>query len=84
MANRIPSIKDVPTAKELGYNVVWANPASWLGPKGMPKAVVDKWSSVLKKTIESKEISDWYNKELLILIGLMEQLHETQNKCWLH
>ena len=31
----------------------------------MPKAVVDKWSSVLKKTIESKEISDWYNKRAL-------------------
>jgi len=63
--NRIPSIKDVPTAKELGYNVVWANPASWLGPKGMPKEIIDKWASVLKKTIESKEISDWYNKRAL-------------------
>ena len=49
--NRIPSIKDIPTAKELGYNVVWANPASWLGPKGMDKSVVNKWSSVLKQAI---------------------------------
>jgi len=63
--NRIPSIKNIPTAKELGYNVVWANPASWLGPKGMPKAAVDKWTSVLKKTIESKEISDWYKNKAL-------------------
>ena len=63
--NRIPSIKDIPTAKELGYNVVWANPASWLGPKGMDKSVVNKWSSVLKKAIESKEIKDFYNSKAL-------------------
>ena len=31
--NRIPSIKDIPTAKELGYDVTWANPNWWLGPK---------------------------------------------------
>ena len=63
--NRIPSIKDIPTAKELGYDVVWANPASWLGPKGMDKSVVNKWSSVLKKAIESKEIQDFYNSKAL-------------------
>ena len=63
--NRIPSIKDIPTAKELGYNVVWANPASWLGPKGMPKAVVAKWASVLKQAIESEEISAYYKSKAL-------------------
>jgi tripartite-type tricarboxylate transporter receptor subunit TctC len=31
----------------------------------MDKSVVNKWSSVLKKAIESKEIQDFYNSKAL-------------------
>ena len=31
----------------------------------MDKSVVNKWSSVLKKAIESKEIKDFYNSKAL-------------------
>ena len=45
--------------------MVWANPASWLGPKGMDKSVVNKWQIALKKAIESKEIKDFYKSKAL-------------------
>jgi tripartite-type tricarboxylate transporter receptor subunit TctC len=63
--NRIPSIKDIPTAKELGYDVTWANPNWWLGPKNMDKAAAAKLSSVLKQAMESKELSDYFNSKAL-------------------
>ena len=62
---RINVIKDVPTAKELGYDAVWANPASWLGPKGMSKEITQKWASALKQAINSKEIKDYYSNNAL-------------------
>jgi tripartite-type tricarboxylate transporter receptor subunit TctC len=63
--NRIPSIKDIPTAKELGYDVTWANPNWWLGPKNMDKAAATKLSRVLKQAMESKELTDYFNSKAL-------------------
>ncbi len=62
---RIPAIADIPTAKELGYDVVWANPASWLAPKGLPKDIAAKLAGALKAAVQSKEITDWYVKNTL-------------------
>ena len=63
--NRIPSIKDIPTAKELGYDVTWANPNWWLGPKNMDKAAAAKLSSVLKQAMASKELTEYFNTKAL-------------------
>lgn len=63
--NRIPSIKDIPTAKELGYDVTWANPNWWLGPKNMDKAAATKLASVLKTAMASKELTDYFNSKAL-------------------
>ncbi len=63
--NRIDVIKEVPTAKELGYDAVWANPASWLGPKGMSKDITEKWAKVLKQAINSNEIKEYYKNNAL-------------------
>ena len=63
--NRIPSIKDIPTAKELGYDVTWANPNWWLGPKNMDKAAAARLSSVLKQAMASKELTEYFNTKAL-------------------
>ncbi len=63
--NRIKSIPDIPTAKELGYNVTWANPNWWLGPKNMDKEAKAKIASVLKQAIMSEELSTWFNNNSL-------------------
>ena len=39
--NRIDTIPDVPTVKELGYDVTWANPNWWLAAKGTPQDRID-------------------------------------------
>jgi putative tricarboxylic transport membrane protein len=58
--NRIEAIKDVPTARELGYDVAWANPNWWLGPKNMDKEATAKLASVLKTVMNSKEMTKYF------------------------
>jgi tripartite-type tricarboxylate transporter receptor subunit TctC len=43
---------DVPTAKELGYNVVSTSPYGLVGPKGMDPAVVKKLHDAFKAAME--------------------------------
>jgi tripartite-type tricarboxylate transporter receptor subunit TctC len=58
-AKRIPALPDVPTVAESGlpgYEVVlWHG---LIGPKGLPKAVVDKIGGEVNKTLKQKETGD--------------------------
>jgi tripartite-type tricarboxylate transporter receptor subunit TctC len=42
----------VPTLKEIGYNVVWDGPAGLFGPKGMPKPIVKKLQDAFRKGMD--------------------------------
>jgi len=56
---RDPSLPDVPTFKELGYNVVSERFRALAGPPGLPKSVVDYWSGICEKvTKDSKFQAD--------------------------
>ena len=57
----------VPTAKSLGYDLVYPAPYGLVGPKGMPPAVVDK----LYKAFKTAADSDDYKK-------LLETLRQTK------
>ncbi len=52
---RLPSYPGVPTWKELGYNIEMIHPAGWVGPKGLPKGVVDKLHGTFKQAIGHPE-----------------------------
>ena len=58
-AKRIPALPDVPTVAESGlpgYEVVlWHG---LIGPKGLPKAVVDRINSDVNKSLHQKETAD--------------------------
>jgi tripartite-type tricarboxylate transporter receptor subunit TctC len=56
-ANRDPAFPEVPTARELGYDVALD---AWRGiaiPKGAPKAVVDTLEAAIRKTVASPEFT---------------------------
>jgi tripartite-type tricarboxylate transporter receptor subunit TctC len=46
---------DVPTAKDLGYNVVSQSPYGLVGPKGMDPAVVARLHDAFKQAMDSPE-----------------------------
>ncbi len=52
---RDPALPDIPTAAELGYDVVAAPYTGIAGPKGMEKPVLDKLRDVFKKVIADPE-----------------------------
>jgi putative tricarboxylic transport membrane protein len=53
-AKRDPSLPDVPTAVELGYDVVFDNPDLWLAPKGIPDDRATILREALRKATDSK------------------------------
>lgn len=50
---RDPTLPEVPTARELGYDVVFDNPDLWLAPSGTPEANIEVIREALKKASES-------------------------------
>lgn len=48
-AKRVAALPDVPTFKELGYDVVSERYRAFAGPKGISKKVVDYWGGVCEK-----------------------------------
>ncbi len=62
---RLPSLPDVPTAMELGYDVSWANPNWWLAPASTPDEHVAAIAEALEKAINDPEIIDYFNNNTL-------------------
>lgn len=63
----VTSLPGAPTAKSLGYDLVYPAPYGLVGPKGMPPAVVDKLYQAFKAAADSDEY-----KKLLVTLGQTE------------
>jgi len=53
-AERHPDLPEVPTARELGYDVVMPHVHYWWAPKSTPDAAVEKIAAVLKAAMETE------------------------------
>lgn len=63
--NRIENIPDVPTARELGYDVTWANPNWWLAPADMPDEHVEILANAIREAFQSEEIKEYFRENAL-------------------
>lgn len=63
-AQPVASLPGVPTAKSLGYDLIYPAPYGLVGPKGMSPAVVDKIYKAFKTAADSDEY-----KKLLVTLG---------------
>jgi tripartite-type tricarboxylate transporter receptor subunit TctC len=63
----VASLPGVPTAKSLGYDLVYPAPYGLVGPKGMSPAVVDKLYQAFKAAADSDDY-----KKLLVTLGQTE------------
>ncbi len=50
---RDPALPNLPTAKELGVDMVFSLKRGVVAPKGTPKPIIDFWSEVFKKAAEN-------------------------------
>ena len=55
-AKRLDLIKDVPTVKEQGYDLVFGGWNGILAPKGTPKEIVDKLADAAKKALGNETL----------------------------
>jgi tripartite-type tricarboxylate transporter receptor subunit TctC len=65
---RLPDYPNVPTFKELGYDLVATNWFGLAGPAGVPKAIVDKMNSAINAGMTTPE-----NKERMRRLGMIAQ-----------
>lgn len=52
-AERAPSQPEVPTLRELGFDVVADNQKGWVGPAGMSDALVSYWHGTFRRAIDT-------------------------------
>lgn len=57
--NRLESYPDIPTLKELGYNVVYGAWRGLCAPKGTPEAVVEKLETIFMEAAQTQEFKDF-------------------------
>jgi len=77
--NRLSSLPDVPTAKELGYDVVSNMWFTVLAPKGIPKEIVQKLSTAFDKMVKDASFKGMMKK--IDLPIYYQDRHEFQ-KSW--
>jgi tripartite-type tricarboxylate transporter receptor subunit TctC len=58
---RFPRYSQVPTLREIGYDVAYSSPLDILGPKGMPTPVLNKLHDALKKAMADPEVVNALN-----------------------
>ena len=51
-ASRSPTLSDVPTFRELGYDVVMEGWTIFVGPKGMTQPQIAYWENLFQKTVQ--------------------------------
>jgi tripartite-type tricarboxylate transporter receptor subunit TctC len=86
-AERSPALPDVPTLQEVGlkdYEVSTWN--GWLGPKGVPPAVVNHLNAELNKILKTPEVADFLTKDGAMPAGgspeAMRKLMATEIERW--
>lgn len=57
---RLAQLPDVPTTKEAGSDFVFSAWNAMVGPKGLPKPVVDKLVDALNKALDDKTVAERY------------------------
>ena len=84
-AQRHPKLPDLPTTKELGYDVEFCISSWWFAPKGTPREAVDGFASALERASKTSRIQEFYEKKLFadtFLKGaaLQKSLDDTWNR----
>ncbi len=82
-AARHPKLPDLPTTKELGYDVEFCISSWWFAPKGTPAEAVDGFASALEKASKSSRIQEFYEKKLFADVFLKgDTLRKSLDDTW--
>jgi tripartite-type tricarboxylate transporter receptor subunit TctC len=65
-AERLPTMPDVPTAREQGIDLVVNKFRGLAGPRGLPQNVKDAWLAGINKVLQDPEFKKWYEAQALV------------------
>jgi tripartite-type tricarboxylate transporter receptor subunit TctC len=63
---RLPYFPDIPTLKELGYNLSVSYDIGIGGPKGIPSSAIQKLQDALVKASEEPKFQDFVKKNMMV------------------
>lgn len=82
-AERHPKLPDLPTMKELGYDVEFCISSWWFAPKGTPAEAVAGMASALEKATDTDRIKDFYESKLFAPVFLSgDELQKSLDDTW--
>jgi putative tricarboxylic transport membrane protein len=65
-AERLPSLPDLPTAKEAGYDIALKKFRGLAGPKGLPADIVSAWERAIPQLLADPDYKKQYAAESLV------------------
>ena len=80
---RHPIVPEVPTCKELGYDLKFCVSMWYFAPKGTPKEAVDGFADLVRRALETKQMQDFLAKKAMqgdFLAG--PELAEEMDEMW--
>ncbi|MEM9221233.1 MAG: tripartite tricarboxylate transporter substrate binding protein [Pseudomonadota bacterium] len=61
---RVTHLSDVPTMKELGYDMDYCIESWWFAPKGTPQEAIDGMAAALEKASATDRITEFYDSKM--------------------
>lgn len=80
---RHPKLPELPTMKELGYDMEFCISSWWFAPKGTPQAAIDAMASTLEKAAGTARIKEFYESKLFAPTFLAgDDLQQSLDATW--
>lgn len=82
-AERVPNLPDMPTMKELGYDMEYCVQNWWFAPKDTPQEAIEGMANALEKAAQSERIKNFYAQQMFTPIFLKgEAMAEALDETW--
>lgn len=82
-AERVKNLPDVPTMKELGYDMNYCVQSWWFAPKGTPQEAVDGMAGALEAAMETDRIQTFFEDRMFTPVFLKgEEMATSLEETW--
>ena len=82
-AERVKNLPDVPTMKELGYDMNYCIQSWWFAPKGTPQEAIDGMADALEAAMETERVKKFFDDKMFTPVFLRgDELKASLDETW--
>ena len=82
-AERVKNLPDVPTMKELGYDMNYCIQSWWFAPKGTPQEAIDGMADALEAAMETERVEKFFDDKMFTPVFLRgDELKASLDETW--